>query len=82
MKLALDAGASLQAYDPVSMPNLNATKPAVKTVDKLNDALDGCQALILCTQWSEVRHPHFDQIAKRMKSSFGRDDALSSSTPA
>ena len=58
----------MQAYDPVAMPNLNATMPAVKTVDKLYDALDGCDALIVCTEWSEFRHPDFDEIAKRLKS--------------
>lgn len=68
MKLALDAGADVRAYDPVSMPNLNATMPAVKTVDKLYDTLDGCDALIVCTEWSEFRHPDLAEVAKRLKS--------------
>ncbi|HVP73152.1 MAG TPA: UDP-glucose/GDP-mannose dehydrogenase family protein [Phycisphaerales bacterium] len=68
MKLALEAGASVQAYDPVAMPNLNATMPQIKTVEKLYDALDGCDALIVCTEWSEFRHPDFDEIARRLKS--------------
>src|SRR4029453_14522248 len=62
MKLALEAGASGQAYAPVAMPNLNATMPQIKTVEKLYDALDGCDALIVCTEWSEFRHPDFDEI--------------------
>ena len=68
MKLALDAGCEVRAYDPVSMANLNATMPAIKTVAKLHDALDGADALVVCTEWSEFRHPDFAEVARRLKS--------------
>lgn len=68
MELALQAGADVRAYDPVSMPNLNAVMPKVKTVEKLYDALDGADALIVCTEWSEFRNPDFEDMARRMKS--------------
>jgi UDPglucose 6-dehydrogenase len=69
MRMALEAGASVQAYDPASMPHLNAQMPAVKTVDsgRAYDALDGCDALIVCTEWSEFRHPDFEEIGRRLK---------------
>jgi UDPglucose 6-dehydrogenase len=67
MKMALDAGAAVQAYDPASMANLNEQLPKVKTVASAYDTLDGCDALIVCTEWSEFRHPDFDEVAKRLK---------------
>jgi UDPglucose 6-dehydrogenase len=67
MKKALDAGASVQAYDPASMANLNAQMPQVKTIASAYDTLDGCDALIVCTEWSEFRHPDFDEVGKRLK---------------
>lgn len=67
MQHALDAGAQVHAYDPVALENLKSTLPAVKRFDRLYDALDGCDALIVCTEWSEFRHPDFDEVAKRLK---------------
>jgi UDPglucose 6-dehydrogenase len=69
MQMAVNAGASVQAYDPASMPHLKAQMPAVKTVDggRAYDALDGCDALIVCTEWSEFRHPDFEEIGRRLK---------------
>jgi UDPglucose 6-dehydrogenase len=67
MERALAAGAAVQAYDPAGMPNLNATMPQVKTFASAYDALDGCDALIVCTEWSEFRHPDLDELAKRLK---------------
>lgn len=67
MQFALKAGAKVHAYDPVAGPNLNAVMPEVKTFDHMYDALTGCDALIVCTEWSEFRHPDFDQIAWRLK---------------
>ncbi|HRP62907.1 MAG TPA: UDP binding domain-containing protein, partial [Phycisphaerales bacterium] len=29
--------------------------------------LDGCDALIVCTEWTEFRHPDFEQVARRLK---------------
>ena len=67
MKCALKAGATVRAYDPVAGPNLNGSMPEVHTVDKMYDALDGCDALVVCTEWSEFRNPDFQQIAARLK---------------
>lgn len=67
MQCALKCGAAVQAYDPVAAAKLNQTLPQVKTVSRMYDALDGCDALIVCTEWSEFRHPDFQQIASRLK---------------
>jgi UDPglucose 6-dehydrogenase len=67
MNLALQAGAAVHAYDPVACPNLAKALPQAKTFSRMYDALDGCDALIVCTEWSEFRNPDFQQIAARLK---------------
>jgi UDPglucose 6-dehydrogenase len=67
IRCALKSGAKVQAYDPVAATKLNESLPEVKTHAKMYDALDGCDALIVCTEWSEFRHPDFQQMASRMK---------------
>ena len=67
MRCGLKAGAQVQAYDPVACANLRSTLPGVRTVDQMYDALSGADALIVCTEWSEFRHPDFQQIANKLK---------------
>jgi UDPglucose 6-dehydrogenase len=67
MKCALKAGAHVHAYDPVAMPNLRAALPKVKTFDRMYEAVQGADALIVCTEWSEFRHPDFGQIEAGLK---------------
>ena len=67
MQSALDAGAAVRAYDPVAAANLKQAIPAVTTVDDMYEVLEGCDALVICTEWSEFRHPDFDQITARLK---------------
>lgn len=67
MQWALEAGATVHAYDPVACRNLNGSLPRVRTFERMYDAIDGGDALIVCTEWSEFRHPDFDQIASRLK---------------
>jgi UDPglucose 6-dehydrogenase len=72
--LAVAAGAKVRAFDPVASDNLrssleagpSAKRAAVTIVADMYSALDGADALVLCTEWSEFRHPDFDQMAARM----------------
>jgi UDPglucose 6-dehydrogenase len=65
---ALAAGAAVRAFDPVAAENLRAEHPGVTTVEDMYETLDGADALIICTEWSEFRQPDFDQIARRLRS--------------
>jgi len=67
MTRALKAGAAVRAFDSVAAANLNRALPEVETVEEMYGALDGCDALIICTEWSEFRQPDFDEIARRLK---------------
>lgn len=67
MQNALAAGAQVRAFDSVAAENLARALPEVTICDDMYDTLDGADALIVCTEWQEFRHPDFDQIAGRMK---------------
>jgi len=67
MQHALAAGATVRAFDPVANANLNAELPAVETFPDMYSVLDGADALIVCTEWSEFRHPDFDEIGRRLR---------------
>jgi UDPglucose 6-dehydrogenase len=72
-------GATVVAYDPVSMPEAThcfdvdfANNPEgrkrVLMVDQPMDALDGCDALVIVTEWKAFRSPDFDLLKQKLKS--------------
>ncbi|MHC5023946.1 MAG: UDP-glucose dehydrogenase family protein [Planctomycetota bacterium] len=67
MRTALKAGADVRAYDPVALENLAAELPQVTRIDDMYDVLQGADALVLCTEWAEFRHPEFEQIRTRLE---------------
>jgi UDPglucose 6-dehydrogenase len=64
----LEAGATVRVSDPEAM---NEAKKRfgdrVTYHKKAYDAIDGADALVLCTEWNEFRHPDFDRIASLLK---------------
>ena len=72
-------GASVVAYDPVSMPEAThcfdvdfasnaGGRKRVSMVDQPMDALDGCDALVIVTEWKAFRSPDFDLLKQKLKS--------------
>lgn len=65
----LDAGAAVQAHDPVALANLERQFGSRLTYHAAAyDALTGADALAICTEWNEFRSPNFDEMRKRLKS--------------
>jgi UDPglucose 6-dehydrogenase len=63
-----DAGAELVAYDPVAMPNVRSALG--ETVDLAPDAYAaaaGADALVLVTEWHELRQPDLPRLAAIMR---------------
>ena len=60
---AREAGASIRAFDPVALGNLKHEHPHVACFDNMYDAVEGADALIICTEWNDFRQPDFDRIA-------------------
>ena len=67
MQNALKAGASVRAFDPVAEENLKAEMPEVECFDDMYETMKGCDALVVCTEWSEFRFPEFEQMAAKLK---------------
>ena len=66
MQRAMEAGAECRAYDPVALENLEGELPAVKRCDEMYECIDGCDALVICTEWNQFRSPDFEQIRSRL----------------
>jgi len=63
------AGATVAAFDPEAMPNVQKTiGDKIKYTQSQYEALEGADALIIATEWSEFRTPDFDQISSSLKS--------------
>ena len=64
----LEAGATVSAYDPEAMPNVQRLMG-----DKINFAsdeysvLDQADALLICTEWSIFRNPNFSEMKNKLK---------------
>jgi len=65
----LEAGAQITAYDPEASENVRKQKNyPIHFADDQYNALDGADALVICTEWSVFRNPDFEQMTQRMKS--------------
>jgi UDPglucose 6-dehydrogenase len=62
------AGATVTAFDPEAMPNVQAQigDKVVYAKDQYS-ALEGADALIIATEWSEFRTPEFEQLDAKLK---------------
>jgi UDPglucose 6-dehydrogenase len=63
-----EAGATIKAFDPEAMQNVkNKISDKIIYSDNFYDALDGADALIIATEWSQFRSPDFNEIEKRLR---------------
>lgn len=66
----LAAGATVTAYDPEAMENVEAkVGNKIKYAENAYDALHGADALIIVTEWPEFRSPDFRKIKNYMNNS-------------
>ena len=64
----IEAGASVTAYDPEAMPNVqNVLGHKVNYAADQYSSLAGADALIIATEWSEFRTPDFEIIESKLK---------------
>jgi UDPglucose 6-dehydrogenase len=67
MQRAIAAGAKVVAYDPVALENLKHEQPHIPQAADMYAALDGADALVICTEWNEFRSPDLAEIRKRLR---------------
>jgi len=61
-------GAKVTAFDPEAMKNVRGViGDKIDYSENEYDALDGADALLICTEWGIFRNPDFDKIAKLLK---------------
>ncbi|MBI5293907.1 MAG: UDP-glucose/GDP-mannose dehydrogenase family protein [Chloroflexi bacterium] len=64
----IEAGAKVRGYDPVSM---DVARPILPAVELFNDAYslaDGCDALIVVTEWNEFKQLDLEKLKGLLKS--------------
>jgi len=69
MEALWQAGAKVQAYDPEAMEEcqrIYGSRDGLSLVGTKESALNGADALVVCTEWSQFRAPDFDLIAKTL----------------
>lgn len=62
-------GAEIVAHDPVATRAFDRAigpRPSLHYVDNPYEAVRGCHALVLVTEWSEYRRPNFDRLLDLM----------------
>ena len=64
----LNAGANVVAHDPEAMDNFKSLSigKQMSFVTNEYDALDGADALLICTEWSLFRNPDFEKMKSFM----------------
>ncbi|KAF0280869.1 UDP-glucose/GDP-mannose dehydrogenase family protein [Spiribacter aquaticus] len=69
MESLWEAGAAVQAFDPKAMDEarrLYGDRPGFTLCDSPEAALEGCDALVILTEWNQFRSPDFDLIRARL----------------
>jgi UDPglucose 6-dehydrogenase len=65
----LEAGAKISAYDPEAMENVKKQKNfPIEYSNNQYAAIEGADALLICTEWGVFRNPDFDKMEKLLKS--------------
>jgi UDPglucose 6-dehydrogenase len=64
----MEAGAKVVAFDPEAMENVKKQKGYhITYAEDQYSALDGADALLICTEWSAFRNPDFNRMGDLLK---------------
>ena len=64
----LDAGAHITAFDPEAIETTRAELgDQIDYAETAYEALDGADALVICTEWPEFRRPSFEKMNSLLK---------------
>ena len=64
----LGSGASVTAFDPEAMPNVEAKLgDTISFASSMMEAVQGADALLICTEWHAFRNPDFEGLKTALK---------------
>lgn len=66
----LKAGAKIRAYDPVAMEDARSVLPKITYCDDAYDAAKGADAVVIVTEWNQLRNLDLNKIKKVAKDNF------------
>ncbi|MAM28065.1 MAG: UDP-glucose 6-dehydrogenase [Flavobacteriaceae bacterium] len=68
MNALLERGAQLSVFDPEAMPNIKKQfGDKLQYANAMYDALEGADALVICTEWSIFRTPNYQKLKQLLK---------------
>lgn len=68
IKKFIAAGIKIRAFDPEAMPSaLEALGGKIETAEDCYEAIEGCDGLVIFTDWQEFRAPDFALMANKLK---------------
>jgi UDPglucose 6-dehydrogenase len=59
-------GAKLRVYDPKAMEKARAVLPDATYIEQMNDVAEGCDALVVATEWPEFKELDLDRARTLM----------------
>jgi UDPglucose 6-dehydrogenase len=63
----LSEGATVRAYDPVGMPRAGQLVPEMRMAADAYDLAQGCDAVIVCTEWNEFKNLDLRRLHDAMR---------------
>ena len=67
IQLLLNEKVVIRVYDPIAMPNTKKIYPKLKYCESPFEAAEGCDALVIVTEWNEFKLLNLDKIREVMK---------------
>jgi UDPglucose 6-dehydrogenase len=62
-----EKGASVRGFDPVAMDRIRTLEPEICLYSDAYDALEGADAMVLCTEWNEFRTLNMERVKTLLK---------------
>lgn len=69
-RLLLSEDVEVKGYDPVAMHNAARVLPDLQLAEDPYDLADGCDAVVICTEWNEFKHLDMNKIKQLMHQPF------------
>jgi UDPglucose 6-dehydrogenase len=66
-RLLQERGARVRAYDPVAMEGTARLAPSIEMKPDPYALAEGCQALVVCTEWNEFRNLDLPRLRRAMR---------------